>query len=72
MGLFDILIGAAILNDLSKKHEKKSSDSIFGGSTYNRGYSDGYDDAWHDRELTMNVIVDIVRTTTRMVGKVSL
>lgn len=72
MGLFDILIGVAILNDLSKKHEKKSSDSIFGGSTYNRGYSDGYDDAWHDRELTMNVIVDIVRTTTRMVGKVSL
>lgn len=53
MGLFDILIGAAILNDLSKKHEKKSSDSIFGGSTYNRGYSDGdgYDDAWHDREF---------------------
>lgn len=51
MGLFDILIGVAILNDLSKKHEKKSSDSIFGGSTYNRGYSDGYDDAWHDREF---------------------
>jgi len=72
MGLFDILIGVAILNDISKKHEKKSSDSIFGGSTYNRGYSDGYDDAWHDRELTMNVIVDIVRSTTRMVGKVSL
>lgn len=72
MGLFDILIGVAILNDLSKKHEKKSFDSIFGGSTYNRGYSDGYDDAWHDRELTMNVIVDIVRTTTRMVGKVLL
>lgn len=47
MGLFDILIGVAILNDLSKKHEKKSSDSIFGGSTYNRGYSDGYDeDGW--------------------------
>lgn len=43
MGLFDILIGVAILNDLSKK----SSDSIFGGSTYNRGYSDGYDeDGW--------------------------
>ena len=50
MGLFDILIGAAILNDLSKKHERKSSDSIFGGSSYNRGYSDGYD-AWHDREF---------------------
>ena len=48
MGLFDILIGVAILNDLSKKDEKKSSDSIFGGSTYNRGYSDGYDDAWHN------------------------
>lgn len=47
MGLFDKLIGVAILNDLSKKHEKKSSDSIFGGSTYNRGYSDGYDeDGW--------------------------
>lgn len=47
MGLFDILIGVAILNDLSKKHEKKSYDSIFGGSTYNRGYSDGYDeDGW--------------------------
>ena len=61
MGLFDILIGVAILNDLSKKHEKKSSDSIFGGSTYNRGYIDGYDDAWHDQNSTMNVIVDIVR-----------
>lgn len=51
MGWFDILIGAAILNDLSKKHEKNSSDSIFGGSSYNRGYSDGYNDAWHDREF---------------------
>lgn len=51
MGLFDILIGVAILNDLSKKHEKKSYDSIFGSSSYNRGYSDGYDDAWHDREF---------------------
>ena len=51
MGLFDILIGAAILNDLSKKHEKKSSESIFGSSSYNRGYSDGCDDAWHDREF---------------------
>ena len=54
MGLFDILIGAAILNDLSKKHEKKSSDSIFGGSSYNRGYSDGYDDAWHDLRPSWN------------------
>ena len=48
MGLFDILIGVAILNDLS---EKKSYDSIFGSSSYNRGYSDGYYDAWHDREF---------------------
>ena len=39
MGLFDILIGAAILNDLSKKRESKSSDSMF-GSTNNRGNSD--------------------------------
>ena len=47
MGLFDILIGVAILNDLSKKHEKKSYDSIFGSSSYNRGYSDDYDeDGW--------------------------
>ena len=51
MGFLDILIGAAILNDLSKKGENKSSDSIFGSSSYNRGYSDGYDDAWHDREF---------------------
>ena len=51
MGFFDILIGAAILNDLSKKRKNKSSDSIFGSSSYNRGYSDGYDDAWHDREF---------------------
>ena len=47
MGFLDILIGAAILNDLSKKRESKSSDSIFGSSSYN----DGYDDAWHDREF---------------------
>ena len=51
MGFFDILIGAAILNDLSKIRDNKSSDSIFGSSSYNRGYSDGYDDAWHDREF---------------------
>ena len=51
MGLFDILIGAAILNDLSKNRENKSFDNIFGSSSYNRGYSDGYDDAWHDREF---------------------
>ena len=51
MGLFDILIGAAILSDLSKKRESKSSDSIFGSNNYNRGYNDGYDDAWHDREF---------------------
>ena len=51
MGLFDILIGAAILNDLSKKRENKSFDNIFGSSSYNRGDSDGYDDAWHDREF---------------------
>lgn len=44
MGFLDILIGAAILNDLTKKRENKSSDSIF-GSSYSRGYSDGYDDA---------------------------
>ena len=50
MGFFDLLIGAAILNELTKKRENKSSDSIF-GSNYNRGYSDGYDDAWHDREF---------------------
>ena len=46
-----VLIGAAILNDLSKKRESRWSDSIFGSSTYNRGYNDGYDDAWHDREF---------------------
>ena len=51
MGFLDILIGVAILNDLTKKRENKSSDSIFGSSSYNRGYSDGYDDAWHDREF---------------------
>ena len=51
MGFFDILIGAAILNDFTKKRENKSSDNIFGSSSYNRGYSDGYDDAWHDREF---------------------
>ena len=43
MGLLDILIGAAILNDLSKKRENKSSDSIFSSSSHN--------DAWHDREF---------------------
>ena len=43
MGLLDILIGAAILNDLSKKRENKSSDSIFCSSSH--------DDAWHDREF---------------------
>ena len=48
MGLFDILIGAAILNDLTKKRENKSSGSIFGSSNYNRGYNDGYDDACND------------------------
>ena len=37
MGFLDILIGAAILNDLTKKRENKSSDSIFGISSYNRG-----------------------------------
>ena len=47
MGLFDILIGAAILNNLSKKRESRSSDNIFGSSTYNRGN----DDPWHDREF---------------------
>ena len=47
MGLFDILIGAAILNNLSKKSERKSSDSIFGSSTYNSGNND----PWHDREF---------------------
>ena len=51
MGLFDILIGAAILNDLIKKRENKSSDNIFGSSSYNHGYSGGYYDAWHDREF---------------------
>ena len=50
MGFFDILICAVILNDLTKKRENKSSDSIL-GSSYSRGYSDGYDDAWHDREF---------------------
>ena len=72
MGLFDILIGVAILNDLSKKHEKKSSDSIFGGSTYNRGYSDGYDDAWHDREFDNECDCGYYSAMTRMVGKVLL
>ena len=47
MGLFDILIGAAILNDLSKNKERKTSDSIFGSSTYNSGNND----SWHDREF---------------------
>lgn len=51
MGLFDILIGTAILNDLSKKKERKPSVRIFGSSEYNRCYSEGYDDAWYDREF---------------------
>ena len=72
MGFFDILIGAAILNDLTKKRENKSSDSIFGGrliievivtATTTRGTT---------ASSTMDVIVDIVRTTMRMVGKVLL
>ena len=42
MGLFDILIGAAILNDLSKRRESRLSDSIFGSEGYNRGSSDAF------------------------------
>ena len=72
MGFLDILIGAAILNDLSKKRENKSSDSIFGSSSYNRGYSDGLTMHGTTASSTMNAIADIVRTTTRMVGKVLL
>ena len=49
MGLFDILIGAAIMNDLSKKRESRSSGSIFGSSSFNSGSSN--DDVWHDREF---------------------
>jgi hypothetical protein len=40
MGFFDILLGVAILDSLSNKKKKQSSNDGFG--SYNRGYNDGF------------------------------
>ena len=42
MGFFEVLFGMAVLNDMTKRRETKSSDSFFGSS---------YNDPWHDREF---------------------
>ena len=49
MGLFDILLGVALLDSMSNNRKKQSDNDSFG--SYNRGYNDGYNDACSDRLL---------------------
>ena len=46
MGLFDILFGLALLSDVSKKKENRTSDSSFGSFS-----NSSNNDSWHDREF---------------------
>jgi hypothetical protein len=46
MGFFDILFGLALISDMSKKKENRTSDSSFG--IFNQSSNN---DTWHDREF---------------------
>lgn len=49
MGFFDILLGLAVLSGNSRNRKNNSNTSNY--NSYNRGYSDGFYDAYSERSF---------------------